>query len=576
MPENYAPYQERLVTLRKEIKKSGLDGFILPRTDEFQGEFLAPYAERLAWLTGFTGSAGACVILENRAVVMSDGRYTLQLKDHVDAELYDLCDSTNTTIGDWLVEYAGEGIKVGYDVWLYTPDQLNKIKDKIEGRGIELIPMDSNIIDKIWRDQPARPSNPTTIFPDDVAGKSSAQKRSEIAMQVRDQGCAACLITLGDSICWLLNIRGSDIDYSPLSLSYALLYADGTLDWFVDSDVELSGVNIFKLDHMRGRISGVEGKIWIDHSSAPIWFKQVATDIIDLKDPTIAPKSIKSMSEQAAVREAHINDGVALVKFLKWLDEQDHNGQVSEISAEEKLEGFRLENPSYIAPSFPTIAGYGEHGAIVHYRATKDSDKALRGDGLFLVDSGGQYRWGTTDITRVIAIGTPTQEMCKNYTRVLKGHIALASAVFSKGTIGKEIDVLARQYLQEVGLDYAHGTGHGVGCNLCVHEAAAGISPRGEVAFEAGMLISNEPGYYKEGEYGIRIESLVLVQNCDDAPDMLRFETVTLAPLEPKLIARNMLDDDELRWLKAYSKDIYDKLSPLLSDDERDWLKNIT
>ncbi len=562
-------YQERLVKLCDKMKKHNLDGFIIPRTDEFQGEFLAPYAERLSWLTGFTGSAGAAIILQDKAVVLSDGRYSIQLKNQVNKDIYLTDDITKTSVGKWLSDNANEGGRIGYDMWLYSSKQIDNIKEYASN--IELVPMDFNLIDEIWHDQPSRPSSQITMFPDEVAGRTSLEKRMDIAQDIKSHECAACLLTLSDSICWLLNVRGGDVDYSPLILSYALLYEDGSLDWFIDRsvDVQYKNIRIFPTDEMESRIKKIEGKIWVDSSSAPLWFESLDIDIFDREDPTILPKSIKTSAEQEAVRLAHIHDGVAVVKFLKWLDDRGDK-PISELCVEAKLEEFRAQHDSYLGASFATIAGFAGNGAIVHYRADKQSNKEIKGDGLLLVDSGGQYKWGTTDITRTIAIGTPSKEMQENYTRALKGHIALASASFSKGTTGKDIDALARAPLQDAGLDYAHGTGHGVGCYLCVHEASANISPRGEGEIAAGMLISNEPGYYKEGEYGIRIESLVLVQN---GGDELYFETITLAPLDMSLIVHDMLDDDERLWLSQYSKKIYEKLSPFLSSEEDAWLK---
>ncbi len=585
MPENTTQYQDRLEKIRQDIEKQGLSGFILPRTDEFQGEFLADYAERLAWLSGFTGSAGAVVVLQDKAVVLSDGRYTLQMKNQVDADLYMTDDSTKTSVGKWLAQNAGAGDKIGYDVWLFTPKQIKAIRDALEDTSITLVPMDHNSIDALWDDQPAKPKQPVTIFPDEIAGRSALEKRQDIAAQIKDKGCSVCLLSLSDSICWLLNVRGGDVGYSPLVLSYGLLYADGTFDWFVDADKVSqdvaaalgTDVRLYAIEQMDARFAELSGCIWMDCSSAPIWFEQAfkrrGIEMLDLDDPCVAPKSIKSVTEQEAVRAAHVHDGVAIVKFLHWLSVLENHVGMSEISAEEQLEAFRRENPAYLEPSFPTISGFAGNGAIVHYRATPQSNADVGGNGILLVDSGGQYQWGTTDITRTVAINAPTQEQKENYTLVLQGHIALADAHFSKGTIGKEIDALARKPLKDVGLDYAHGTGHGVGCYLCVHEDAANISPRGEKVLEAGMLISNEPGYYKEGEYGIRIENLVLV--CDgEETDMLKFETVTYAPYDRSLIDLSMLSETELFWLKQYSQDVYRKLAPLLSSDVLAWLEN--
>ena len=426
------------------MEEKGLQGYILLRTDEFQGEFLAEYAERVAWLTGFTGSAGSFAILGGKAVVMSDGRYSVQLKNQVDDDLFDMQDSTEVSVGAWLAEHASEGDKIGYDVWLYTPKQIEKIQEDTAEKSIELIPLEENLVDLLWQDQPEKPVAPVILFPDEVAGRSSAQKRHDIALKIQEHGCAGCLITAGDSICWLLNVRGSDIDFSPLVLSYAFLHADGSLDWFVDEgkisqavkDALGEGVNIFTMASMEDRLSNVSGSVWLDRASAACWFEQffIQNDVsvLDEQDPCVAPKAIKSSTEQDVIREAHIHDGVALVKFLKWFEEQDQDTQ-SELSVEEKLEAFRAENPLYFGPSFSTITGFGANGAIVHYRATQETNKEIKGDGLLLIDSGGQYQWGTTDITRTIAVGTPTNEMKENYTRVLKGHIAVAAAEVSGG-----------------------------------------------------------------------------------------------------------------------------------------------
>jgi len=584
MPENEPKYQDRLLHLRKEMKKQTLDGYIVPHTDEFQGEFLPKYAQRLGWMTGFTGSAGAAIVLHENAVVMSDGRYTIQLAQEVDAQLYEYADSTKITIGDWLNEHACEGMNVGYDVWLHTPKQIEDIVDKLAGTGVVLVPIAENIIDTLWHDQPKKPNAPVTLFPEDVAGKSAKQKRMDIAQDIKEQGAQACLITAGDSICWLLNVRGGDVDYSPLILSYIFLYEDGRVDWFVDehkisSDIKSAlgeGVNLHDFNAMEERIEKINGSILYDSNSAPIWFEQAVVrhdvELIAYKDPCSLPKSIKSQAEQEAIRQSHIHDGVAIVKFMKWVDENAGKGELTELSVEEQLESFRKEHDSYLYPSFSTIAGFAENGAIIHYRASEKTCKIINRDSLLLVDSGGQYQWGTTDITRTICIGVPTQEMRENYTRVLKGHIAVSVIRFKKGTTGKEIDALARVALQEVGLDYAHGTGHGVGCFLGVHEAAANLSPRSEAAVEAGMLLSNEPGYYKAGEYGIRIENLILAKQALKEPNMLCFETVTLAPYDKSLIDVSLLNETEQAWLAAYEDNVRKKLVEHLSKNEKEWL----
>lgn len=573
MPENQAKYQDRLKSLRTHIQKEGYDGFVLPRTDEFQGEFLAEYAERLAWLTGFTGSAGASIILKDRAVVMSDGRYTIQLRQQVDATLYQYEDSTKTTIGEWLKDNASDGMRIAYDVWLHTPKQIDAINKTIEERDITLVPIRRNCVDQIWENQPDRPKAPVTLFPNEVAGQSAEGKCGIIADEIHDKECVACLITMSDSIAWLLNIRGNDIPHSPLALSYALLYANGSVDWFIDKEKidktiisKIGGaVNVFPVSKIEKRLSSLSGDIWMDYDTVPQWFVETCmrhnVNIVYKSDPCAFPKSIKSNAEQDAIRKAHIEDGIAVSKFLKWIEEEgskadkQSSSTLSELSVERKLEQFRRETSNYLKASFPTIAGYKENGAIIHYRATKETNKDITGNGLLLIDSGGQYKWGTTDITRTVPIGQPTQEMRENYTRVLQGHIAVATARFPKGTIGKEIDALARKPLQEAGLDYAHGTGHGVGCYLCVHEVAANISPRGECALVPGMLLSNEPGYYKEGEYGIRLENLIFVQE-DERDNALYFETITLAPFADNMIVWDMMSEAERLWLDQYHKKV--------------------
>lgn len=599
MPENTHLYQERVASLRKEIAKERLDGYIIPRTDEFQSEFLAPYAQRLRWISGFTGSAGSAVILHDEAMIMSDGRYSLQLRDEVDNQLFDIENSTNISIGKWLNEHAMQGSTIGYDLWLHTPVQIEQIKKICEEKGIKLRACTKNLVDLVWFDKPARPAGKITLFPDKIAGKTAAQKCDEIAAQIKEKGVQACLISAPDSLCWLLNVRGSDVDYSPLVLSYVMLHEDGSVCWFIDPSklkLEITDkfgerVKIYGLDALPARLSQVKSlmeektgqhlddiTIWIDRKTAPIWFEKnlnkAQVNIFDAPDPCILPKAIKTSAECEAVCKAHIEDGAALTRFLKWIDEnQNTHLEMDELTIEQKLEELRRQSKNYKGPSFATIAGFASNGAIVHYRANKNTNKKIRGDNLLLLDSGGQYHWGTTDITRTIAIGTPTQEMRENYTRVLKGHIAVASAVFHKSTTGAQIDALARKYLIEAGLDYAHGTGHGVGCYSCVHENSTSISPREERTFAPGMLVSNEPGYYKEGEYGIRIESLVLARQ-SRREDYYCFETISFAPFDPKLIVMQMLSNSEKLWLESYLKSVNVKLRPLLNYEERAWLES--
>ena len=579
MTKQSPTYKEKLTALRKIMSEQGIDGFLIPRADEYQGEFVAPYAERLKWLTGFTGSGGAAVVLADKACVLTDGRYLIQVVQQVDNDLYDTADFTKIPVAEWVVEHASKDAVIGYDPWLLTPKQLKAFEEK----GITLKAID-NVVDAVWDDQPARPAEPVELFPETLAGQSSTDKRAAIAQQLTNDDLDGFIFTLPDSIAWLLNIRGNDIDYIPLALSYALLERDGSVLWFIDLakvSVNLGeGVQVVDSAQMADCLKALSGKnIAIDHACAPVWFKDKLEEgdgqAHDFKDPCIAPKSIKTMAEQAAIKAAHIHDGVALVNFLYWLDQEAPKGGLSELDIGVKLRECRAAHAEFRGPSFPTIAGFGANGAIVHYRATPENNHSIKAPGFLLVDSGGQYSGedfaGTTDITRTIAIGDMTDEMKANFTRVLKGHIAVAAARFKPGTIGKDVDELARAPLKAVDLDYAHGTGHGVGCYLAVHEEAAHISPKGESAFKAGMLISNEPGYYKEGAYGIRIENLVLV--CEEGAELC-FETVSFAPIDLRAVDVSLLDDDEMTWLNDYHRQIWEKLNAHLSEDAKAWLKD--
>lgn len=583
--------QAKIRALRAKMKEKGLDGYIVPKADEFQGEFVAPYAERLKWLTDFTGSAGVAVVLLDNACVLSDGRYTLQLASQVDDTVFDVGDSINMGVHGWLNEYLTESTIIGYDPMLFTADQTARIEKGAEHAVMKAV--EGNLIDLIWDDQPEKPTGAVVAFESKIAERSVENKKSEIAKTIQEQGAKACVLTLPDSISWLLNVRGSDIDYIPSVLSYAVVYADEAkpVHWITDKDKVDDGVLYALNGH--AEMAGFDileqlgdGPVMLDFSSAPVWFKSHLArhdvELKNVKDPCIAPKSIKSLSEFEAIKEAHIADGVAVTKFLYWLDQNAQDGEITELDAEAKLLEFRKEHAAFKGQSFPTIAGYGANGAVVHYRASEKTNILLSGGNLFLVDSGGQYYdgkniAGTTDITRTIAIGDPSEEMIERFTLVLKGHIAVAQACFPHGTTGAQVDALARQPLWAEHLDFAHGTGHGVGCYLAVHEEAANISPRGKTAFEAGMLISNEPGYYKSGEYGIRIENLIYVRetgqlNSNDTP-MLDFETVSFAPIDRNLIDAPSLTSAEAEWLNNYHALVFEKISPHLDDDQKDWLE---
>lgn len=568
-------YAQKLEQLRQEMYTAGVDGYLVPRTDEYQGEYVAAYVERLKWLTGFSGSAGMTVVLDDRAVVMSDGRYTIQLAQEVDQNLYSLENSQEVVLADWLKENAKNKI-IGFDPKLFTPAQI----EKLEKEGLKIQAIDENLIDKVWEDQPEPPKGQVSLFPEKYAGASAQDKIKTIQTQVKEVGVSAVVLTLSDSIAWLLNIRGSDIPYIPVALSYAIVPREGKVQWFIDQDkignevpsalkelVELRGES-----EIEGYLKNLSGKVWLDTKRSSLYFKNLLSDVLEKDDPCIVLRAEKNEAEQKAMRDAHIRDGVAMTKFLQWLDTTNDYGD--EITIEKKLEEFRAQAPEFKEPSFSTIAGFGANGAIVHYRANDRTTKTIEQGNLLLLDSGAQYEDGTTDITRTVAIGKPSAEMIKNNTLVLKGHIALANAVFKKGTLGKELDALARAPLQAEELDYSHGTGHGVGCYLSVHEEAANLSPRGESPVLEGMILSNEPGYYKEGEYGIRIENLILAKEKDEKH--LYFETITFAPIDKNLIDASLLTREEKDWLNRYHKKVFETLSPLVEEPVLSWLEDKT
>lgn len=579
-------YQKRLEALRKQIAEAGLDGYIVPRADEYQGEYCAPYAARLEWLAGFTGSAGTAIILSGKAVVLTDARYTIQVRKQCDPSLYETGDLADIKPGQWLAKNTGSQAVTGYDPKLFTAAQLNKIAEDFDGT---LKPVEDNLIDLIWQERPSRPDSPVEPFPHRVAGKNAAEKLHLITQKLSEAGLEGCLLTLPDSLAWLLNIRGRDLAHTPVVLSYGLITQQGRVFWFIEPG-RVSGdirrhigehVDIIPPENMPETLEHVTKgvKIGLDGKSAPVWLENLLEKAgaltRDFKDPCIPLKTVKTKAEQAAIRAAHIEDGAALTRFLYWLERQDFSKDLSEVAAAEKLLEFRQASPRFRGESFPAIAGFGANGAIIHYRAVPEDHSLVQPPGLFLIDSGGQYEWGTTDITRTIAIGAAGEERRTNFTHVLKGHIALATAVFEDGTTGIDLDKIARAPLKEAGLDYAHGTGHGVGCYLSVHERGAGISPRSEESLKAGMLVSNEPGYYKEGEYGIRIENLVLVQKAAEA-GMLGFETVSLAPIDRRLIVKELLHPEEITWLNSYHQRVRDALSPHLDAEEKRWLEDQT
>lgn len=594
--ETHMEQADKLAALRAQLVKQKIDGFLIPKADEFQGEYIPARAERLQWLTGFTGSAGAAIVLKDRAMVESDSRYTIQLRKQVDNQQYELIEGITRELGEWIVQNAPEKSVIGYDPKLHTPAQIQALQSLLQDKAITLKPVKRNLIDLIWKDQPGSPQQLVELFSEEVAGRSAEEKREDIAAAVAKNGGIAAVITMPDSVAWLLNIRGSDVPHTPFALSSIIMHANGNIDWFIDAakiPADVRGylgnrVQVLPPDELSNELKKLaltskemKKPVLFDHKNGSIWFKQVIEKaggkLKDVEDLCLLPKACKNAAEQAAIREAHKRDGVAETKFLAWFDREAPKGRLTEVSVAEKLEEFRRQQKGFRDTSFDTIAGWNGNGAIVHYRANEEDHAAIKPPGILLLDSGAQYNDGTTDITRTIAVGEPTAEQKKANTLVLKGHIAIASHVFPKGTRGVDIDVLARRPLLQHKMNYGHGTGHGVGIYLSVHEQGGGISSRAERVYEPGMLISNEPGYYREKEFGIRIENLVMVIDDgfmeDGKTTAMKFETVTLVPIDKRLIDLSLMNDDEIQWLNDYHARVEREIGPHLEPEEKKWLK---
>jgi len=588
-------YADRLAALREQLKADRLDGFVVPLTDEHMSEYVGSYAQRLAWLTGFEGSAGSAVVLPEEAAIFVDGRYTLQVRQQVDGKHWSYQSVPETSVTDWLKEHAPTGARIGYDPWLHTRDWVKKAREALASRGAELVPVGENPIDKIWRERPEPSKARLVVQPDEYAGKSAAEKRTEIAEWLEKHDADAAVLSALDSIAWAFNVRGQDVTHTPVALAYAIVHKDGTADLFVAGekvgpDVRQhlgNGVRLherYEFENALAQLGGKTVAVDPERAVAAIFdaLEKAGAKVLALRDPTILPKACKNAVEIAGQKAAQERDGVAIARFLRWIDEEAPKGEVDELIASDKLEALRREAPELRDLSFDSISGAGPNGAIVHYRSSEKTNRKLEAGTLYLIDSGGQYVDGTTDITRTIPIGEPTDEMRDRFTRVLKGHIAVATAVFPKGTRGTQLDSFARRPLWEAGLDYAHGTGHGVGSYLAVHEGPQRIAPvtssqsGGDEPLAPGMIISNEPGYYKTGEYGIRIENLVLVveKQIEGAEkEMLGFETLTFAPIDRRLIVREMLSPAELDWLNDYHRQVLEKIGPKLTGADRDWLE---
>ncbi|UAB79612.1 aminopeptidase P family protein [Erythrobacter sp. SCSIO 43205] len=596
-------HEARLKALREELKRRKLDGFVIPISDEHMSEYVGDYAQRLKWLTGFGGSAGfACVTLTHAAIFV-DGRYTVQVRDQVDGKLFEYRSIPGDSLSDWLVDVCEEGAKIAYDPWLHTWSWVEALEKALEGKGVEMVPADSNPLDAVWSDQPAPSDAVAVVQPDELTGRASADKRAEVADWLCDEGLDATVITALDSIAWLLNIRGSDVSNTPVALSYVIAKRDGTAELFIAPEKVTSeltqhlgnAVTIRNRDEFTSALGEYSGKrVSIDPNYGVVGIAQGlragGAKFAFKQDPTILPKAIKNPVEIKGHRDAQARDGAAVARFLRWMEVNAPKGTVDELSAAAKLEAFRREAGPLRDLSFPSISAAAGHAALPHYKVDEDSNIPVPPGSIYLVDSGGQYEDGTTDITRTIWIDTPegsapTAEMRDRFTRVLKGHIQIDRAVFPQGTNGGQIDVLARQYLWEAGVDYGHGTGHGVGSFLSVHEGPQRIAkPSGGQAgtsqeIHAGMIFSNEPGYYKQDAFGIRIENLVLTveREIEGAEGRyLGFDCLTWVPLDRRLIDKSLLTKSEIAWVDDYHAKTRALLAPQLEGEDLAWVERET
>jgi Xaa-Pro aminopeptidase len=583
---------DRLDALRAALREAGVDGFVLARTDMYGSEYLPAAEERVAWLTGFTGSAAKVVVLPATAAVFTDGRYTLQVKEEVDTARFETPHLIQEPPADWLRRRAPAGVRLGYDPLLHLKAELDRLEKALAVHGGELVPLTPNPIDTLWRDRPAPPTAPIVAHPLVHAGESSADKRRRMLEAAREAGADGLFVSAVDGVAWLLNIRGGDVPFNPLCLGLALVLPQERAVLLTDPAkkpadfaFEDGRIALHPLEERRALYAELarEGvRLLVDpavtHAGLADELTTAGVCVVEGKDPITGAKAKKNTAEVAGARRAHLVDGAAVSRFLAWLDRQN---RTDELAAAAALEAERAKAPDYLGPSFDTISGAGPNGAIVHYRVSAATNRPLDGGTLYLVDSGGQYPDATTDVTRTVAVGEPAAEMRRRFTLVLKGHIALAEAVFPEGTTGTQLDALARRPLWAAGLDYDHGTGHGVGSRLCVHEGPQRIAKRGgDVKLEPGMILSNEPGNYPPGAYGIRIENLMLVveRGKPEGGDLalLGFEVLTLAPIDRRLVDVALLTPQELAWLDAYHARVRARLAPELDGDDRAWLEATT
>ncbi len=580
---------ERIAALRSEMVKVGVDGYLIPRGDEYLGEYVPPCNERLEWVTGFTGSNGVALLVATKGVVVTDARYGIQVRAQVDRKFFETTDQFNDGLVKFIQKHKIQNVTIGFDPAVHGIAAIRNLRAQLDPFGIILKPIDGNLVDRIWHDRPLAPHSGVEAFLETYAGLSAADKRTIIAEKLNDMGVAAAFLADPTDIAWLLNVRARDLAMVPVALSRAVIYADGTVEWVIDplrvplevkrnlgNAVSIMPPESFPETIMRLKSRALRDPVLVDERMTSYAIAQMMEDrniILKLgTSPVVIPRACKTSAEQQSIRDAHRRDAVALIRFLSWFEGEVGRGQLDELAVADKILWFRKQDPAFRGPSFETIAGYGSNGAIVHYRADENTSRKIMGNGLLLLDSGGQYVGGTTDITRVLAVGDPTDEMRVHYTTVLKSHIAVARAVFPRGTSGAFLDALSRAPLWVGGIDYGHRLGHGVGCFLSVHEPSVDLSAKGRDEIFLGMLISNEPGYYREGEYGIRLENLVLVVPADMVgPEYRTLDTVSLVPFDPALTKLSMLSAEEKEWLSAYHTRILDEIGPMLPQADRMW-----
>jgi Xaa-Pro aminopeptidase len=589
-PESGVALTARLSAFREELARRKLTGFVVPRADQQQNEYVPPSEERLAWLTGFTGSAGLAIVLAQEAALFVDGRYTLQAAKQVDGKAWAVESLVDPPPETWLAKHLKTGDRLGFDPWLHTSAAAERLAAACAKAGAELVAIETNPVDAIWTERPPPPLAPVAVHGARFAGEAEADKLGRIREEIKRLGVDALVLSDSHAVAWTFNIRGADVAHTPLPLSYALVPQDGRPTVFIDHrklsnltrDHLEQSADVREPDALTGELTALAragALIALDGATAADALSRLigaaGGKVVRGNDPVSLLKAVKNRTEIEGTRNAHRRDAVALARFLAWIDREAPKGILTEIDTVEALETFRRETGALKDVSFPTIAGTGPNGAIVHYRVTRKSNRRIALGDLLLIDSGAQYEDGTTDVTRTIAIGEPSAEMRDRFTRVLRGHIAIARAVFPDGTTGAQLDTLARQFLWQAGIDFEHGTGHGVGSYLSVHEGPARISKLGTTALKRGMILSNEPGYYKADGYGIRIENLELVVGTDipgaEKP-INAFETLTLAPIDRRLIEVKMLSEGEFAWLNAYHARVKDEVRPSLDDATKRWL----